>query len=162
MTGRLVLRAATVADRAAVRRLLTDPDARRYLGGPLSEADADAAAARPPGQHWGSFVIERDGETIGGCSLDRDRGELEVSYALLPEHWGQGFGAEAVRAVLGWAHANTADDHVIAVTQAANEPSRRLLERLGFVPREEFVEYDAPQVLAEAPVARFAVSPSGT
>ena len=154
-TERLVLRAAAEVDKPVIRRLNLDPEVQRFLGGPADEATVDAALAGPAGQRWGSFLVEHDGAAIGGCFLDRGRGELEVGYVLLPEHWGRGLAAEAVRGVLGWAAANTGDDHVIAVTQAANTRSRALLDRLGFTVRSEFVEYDAPQVLAEAPLGRF-------
>lgn len=45
------------------------------------------------------------------------------------------------------------DEHVVAVTQAANTASLRLLARLGFLERERFVEFDADQVLLSSPVA---------
>ena len=154
-TERLVLRAAVEGDKPAMRRLNVDPEVRRFLGGPADEAVVDAALAGPVGERWGSFLVDLDGDAIGGVTLDRDRGELEVGFLLLPEHWGRGFGAEAVRGVLGWAAAGLDDDHVIAVTQAANTRSRALLDRLGFTLRSEFVEYDAPQVLLESPLAAF-------
>lgn len=154
-TERLVLRVATEVDKPVLRRLNLDSHVRRFLGGPGNGAEVDAALAGPVGQRWGSFLVEHDGEVIGGIVLDRDRGELEVGYLLLPEHWGRGFAAEAVRGVLGWAAVNTSDDHVIAVTQAANTRSRGVLDRLGFMVRSEFVEHDAAHVLAEAPLDRF-------
>jgi RimJ/RimL family protein N-acetyltransferase len=56
------------------------------------------------------------------------------------------------------------DEQVIAVTQAANTASLRLLARLGFVERERFVEFDADQVLLMSPVVstalRLAACPS--
>ncbi|MFI9320061.1 hypothetical protein ACIGXI_09815 [Kitasatospora aureofaciens] len=39
------------------------------------------------------------------------------------------------------------DHQLIAVTQAANTRSRRLLERLGLLATEHFVEYGRSQVL---------------
>jgi RimJ/RimL family protein N-acetyltransferase len=154
-TERLVLRAATEADKPAMRRLSLDPEVQRFLGGPADVATVDAALAGPAGQRWGRFMIDHSGAAIGAVLLDRDRGELEVGYLLLPDYWGRGFTTEAVRGVLGWAAANTGDDHVIAITQAANTRSRAVLDRLGFTVRSEFIEYDAPQVLVEASLDRF-------
>jgi hypothetical protein len=47
---------------------------------------------------------------------------------------------------------------VIAVTQAANTASLRLLARLGFVERERFVEFEADQVLLMSSVVSTALS----
>jgi hypothetical protein len=62
--------------------MLTDPDTRRHLGGPVDEEVLREAMTRTPGQLWGSFLIALagSGEVAGSCSLDRGRGELEVSY----------------------------------------------------------------------------------
>jgi RimJ/RimL family protein N-acetyltransferase len=140
--------------------MLTDPVVRRYLGGPLDPAMVHGAMCdKRPGMTWGSFVIELVGPDVaaGSCSVGRDRGELEVSYQLLPEFVGMGVATEALRALLAWAYRECpGDDHVIAVTQVANRRSRRLLDRLGFTERERFVEYDAAQVLVSAPLAGFA------
>jgi RimJ/RimL family protein N-acetyltransferase len=154
-----VLRAPTDDDRAAWARMLTDPIVRRYQGGPWDAVAVGAAMTGHLGSLWGSFLIELVGPDVvaGSCSVERDRGELEVSYQLLPEFHGMGIATEALRALLAWAYVECpADDHVIAVTQVANGPSRRMLERLGFTERERFVEHDAPQVLASAPLAAFA------
>ena len=145
--------------------MLTDPVVRRYLGGQLDPDMVHAATSdTTPGTTWGSFVIELVGPDVvaGSCSVDRDRGELEVSYQLLPEFVGMGIATEALEALLAWAYRECPDeDHVIAVTQVANAPSRRLLERLGFTERERFVEYDAQQVLYSAPLSSFGPASSG-
>ena len=71
---------------------------------------------------------------------------LELSYELLPEHWGRGLAGEALAAALDWVWSNTEDESLVAVTQAANRRSRELLERLGFVADTEFEEFGAPQL----------------
>ncbi len=148
-TERLQLRAATDDDRPAIITLLTDQGTRQYLGGALDLEDAEAAVAGPRGQVWGSFLIVHAAEAavIGGVSFSHERGQLEVSYLLLPDYWNQGYAAEAVRAALEWVVGHVPDDHVIAVTQAANGPSLRLLHRLGFAEVQRFTEWDAEQIL---------------
>ena len=164
---RLVLRAGrdAPADRAAAVELLTDPQVRQFIGGPLSAEEARQALSGTPGQRWGSFLLElrhgidgEEGAVVGLCSLSRERGELEIGYMLLPRYWGRGLASEAVATVLAWAAEHLDDEQVIAVTQAANTASLRLLARLGFVERERFVEYDADQVLLMSPVISTALS----
>lgn len=149
-TERLHLRPFCSNDREAVIAMNTDPDVRRYLGGPVDATTLVRIRSSAIGERWGLFGVEHasSAEVIGSCSLARDRGQLELSYQLMPQYWGQGLATEACRAVADWAWADQDDDVIIAVTQAANIPSRRLLGRLGFVEHETFVEWDAEQVLA--------------
>jgi RimJ/RimL family protein N-acetyltransferase len=150
-TARLALRAATDADGELFARILTNPDVRRYLGGVIAEDELSEKIADLPGR--GVFLAERraDGAPIGLIYLGRYRtGDLELSYELLPEFWGAGLAEEACAAILGWAFANFPDERrVVAVTQAANTPSLALARRLGMTPCDEFVEWDAPQVMLE-------------
>ncbi|WBP92009.1 hypothetical protein [Kitasatospora cathayae] len=55
--------------------------------------------------------------------------------------------AEAVGAVLRWSEQAAPTHPLVAVTQAANTRSRGLLERLGLLATEHFVEYGQDQVL---------------
>ena len=134
--------------------MLTDQGTRRYLGGAMDPEDAEAAVAGPRGQVWGSFLVEHTGDAavIGSVSFSHERGQLEVGYLLLPGYWNQGYAAEAVRAALEWVVGRVPDDHVIAVTQAANGPSLRLLHRLGFEETQRFTEWDAEQILLSSPL----------
>lgn len=68
-----------------------------------------------------------------------------MSYQFLPEHWGKGYAREAVGAVVARVLEGTPS--VVAVTQEANDRSRRLLEAVGLEHAESFVEWDAHQVL---------------
>jgi RimJ/RimL family protein N-acetyltransferase len=99
------------------------------------------------GERWGAFCVadRATDRTVGTVSFGRKRGELEVSYEFLAEHWGSGLATEAVAAVLSWAWGDTDEQAIIAVTQTANERSLRLLDRLGFVADREFEEFGARQ-----------------
>jgi RimJ/RimL family protein N-acetyltransferase len=81
---------------------------------------------------------------------------------LLPRYWGKGLACEAVAAVLAWTMGQLDDDHVIAVSQAANTASLRVVARLGCFERERFTEHDAEQVLVTAPLTSPARSPQAT
>ena len=146
-TERTRLRAFLERDKPAILRLVTDPEVRRYLGGPFGEDQVAEVKASTVGERWGSFCIAdaTTDEVIGGCSFGRWRGVLELSYELLPEHWGQGLATEAVGAAIDWVWDNTEDDVTVAVTQTANIRSLSLLCRLGFVADIEFEEYGAAQ-----------------
>lgn len=115
----------------------------------MSPAEVEAALAQEPmGTTWGVFAVadQRTDRVMGSVDLSRDRGELEVSWVFLPEHWGCGFAQEAVSAVVAWAFEQGADERIIAVTQSANTASCRLAERAGMTPEATFEEYGAEQV----------------
>ncbi len=151
VTERLRLRPADEADKPVLVELLTDPEVRRYLGGPVDDETVEQFRGSVVGERPDSFVVEHreDGVAVGVVTLgrDREREDLEVSYQFVPSVWGQGVAFEAVEAVLAWAWPRNPDASIIAVTQTANERSLRLLDRLGFVAEREFEEFDAPQTL---------------
>ena len=151
-TARLVLRPVEAADVPAISRLWTDPEVRRYLGGPVA---ADEVARRQRGCAGlpGSFcAINCAGRTVLGLvaiTPDSARGgRAEVSYQFLPEHWGHGYAREAVSAVVTWAQQEISPVRpVVAVTQEGNDRSRHLLESIGMILTDSFVEFAAPQVM---------------
>jgi RimJ/RimL family protein N-acetyltransferase len=148
-TSRVTLRSGTRDDLEAYVRLETDPEVRRYLGGPSDEETVAAIRAWTPTPRWGRYVVaatETD-QPVGTLFLERERGELEVGYLFLPEYWGKGLAFEALDAFLQWVSETCTDTEIIAVTQTANERSVRLLDRLGFTERERFEEFGAEQAV---------------
>lgn len=79
----------------------------------------------------------RDAETglavggIGFLSAARD-GEAEVGYGLAESARGRGLATEALQAVVQLAH-DEGVPAVVALTDPANAPSHRVLQRCGFV-----------------------------
>ncbi len=67
------------------------------------------------------------------------------SLRLAPEHWGNGYAVEALRAAIAWAWSTTDDLEIIAVTQTANEASVRLLATIGMTKASEFEEFGEMQ-----------------
>ena len=148
VTERLRLRPFCDADKPAIVAMRTNDEVYRYLGGPAGSDFADELADATVGEQWGVFgIIDlATGAAIGSVHLGPDRrGVLELDYELLPSFWGQGVAAEAVTALLAWAMAELDDTEVIAVTQTANTRSVALLDRLGFVLKHTFEEFDAEQ-----------------
>lgn len=154
-TPRLVIRPPGDADREAMIRLLTDPVTREYLGGSVDYASRQALELSPLGLTWGRWALAHpeDDTMIGSITLDYDRGELQLSYALLPEWTGQGYAAESCIALLTWARHALEDDHVIAISQTRNKRSVALLRKLGFTVRKGLEEFGTQQLLMERPLA---------
>jgi RimJ/RimL family protein N-acetyltransferase len=136
-TDRLVLVPQT---RAAAQALLAGEDS----GLALAEGDPHADtfdALRMFVEHGGPddggwFVtLAADGRVVGDCGTfgpPDDEGRVEIGYGLAASFRGQGIGTEAVRALVDWLVTEPGVRVVTASVEVGNEPSRRLLERLGF------------------------------
>lgn len=140
-TDRLSLRLPSLDDAAALLELNRVNWQR--IGNRLRTLEEEQTmlaenAARPFGSPgWHQFVVERreGGGVIGRVAINfggPGERQAELGYGLHPESWGHGYGAEAV----GRALTHLFDEHdvhrVVAITGIDNQPSRRLLEKLGF------------------------------
>lgn len=142
-TARLRLREFTPEDAAFVLRLLNEPSFLRYIGdrGVRSLDDAKRYIADGPVAGYARFGyglmrVERksDGATVGMCGvLKRDTlPDPDIGFSFLPEHWSQGYALESARAVMRHAREILGLGRIVAITTRDNEPSMRLLEKLGF------------------------------
>ena len=147
ITPRLIIRNIQPNDVSSLIRLWTNKQVRKYLGGPIEQVKAEKRANNYVGKEGHFCITDLHGaEILGLCSIDKYRtGEIEVSYELLPKAWGKGFGREAVLAMVKWGFENMNIDHIIAVTQTQNHKSRKLLESIGMLAIDEFVEYNESQ-----------------
>ena len=137
-TDRLVLVPQTLA---AARSLLAGGDGGLALAEGYPHADT-LDGLRMLAEHGGPddggwFVtLAEDGRVVGDCGtlgwVD-DAGRVEIGYGLAAPFRGRGLGTEAVRALADWVGAQPGVSAVIASVEVGNEPSRRLLDRLGFV-----------------------------
>lgn len=171
---RIILRQTVAADRDVVIEMESDPEVRRYLGGPRDAAevaagfDAYVADGLPPRRGTWAIALASSDERIGSVTLDRrdparpghvvDGGsELELSYVLRRTAWGHGYALEACRLLLAEAAASLPEQPVVVATQAANTPSLDLALRLGFEPVATFEEFDAEQRLLTVGLHSFRV-----
>jgi RimJ/RimL family protein N-acetyltransferase len=151
-TDRLHLRPVTTDDAPLVRQLLTDATVRAHLGGPAAQERVAARQATYP-TTAGAWTVVRaaDDQPVGLVTIGPDHrceGAAEISYQLLPSAWGKGLGREAVAAAVSWwTEAVPKGGPMVAVTQAANAGSRRLLESIGMTLVDEFEEHGQPQCL---------------
>ena len=132
-TDRLLLRRATMADLAAMNRIMSDPAAMRYWSTLPHEnlaqteawlhsmVDADRATSD-------DFIVTRDGPVIGKVGAWR---LPEFGFLLDPSEWGKGYASEAIIGFL--AHRRKlGSTELTADVDPRNAASLRLLERHGF------------------------------
>lgn len=70
---------------------------------------------------------------IGICGLvKRDSlPDPDIGFAFLPDYWGKGYAFEAAKATLEYAREVVGAERILAITDADNESSGKLLEKIG-------------------------------
>ncbi|MFL0490192.1 MULTISPECIES: GNAT family N-acetyltransferase [Bacillus] len=152
-TKRCLLDVVHESDYESIKELYLNVEVRKYLGGPRKEAtlrDVVNDMLSPEESCWYWIVRDRKTKTfMGVVSLDPNdvNQDIEVSYQLLPMYWRVGYATEVVQEVLRYAFHELQLPKVIAVTQMANIPSRKLLERLRMKLIQKYYRFGAEQAV---------------
>jgi len=162
-TERLTLRRPTLADVKAIAHLANDPriaENTRRLPHPYRQDHAVEFVRATADDSETVFLIERSHAPIGMVGIDRrEQDAPELGYWLGVEHWGQGLGTEAARAVIDFFFEEFDAEHLISGARVANPASRNILEKCGF--QWSGVELHRFEALGcSTPVDRFRLSRS--
>ena len=156
-TARLRLRQWRPDDLELFARLNADPEVMRYFPSPLTREESDRLALGAQeaiaSRGWGLWAVEVTDEIpfIGFVGLAEPRFEahftpaLEVGWRLDRPFWGHGYATEGGRAALAFAFQELGREEVVSFTTVLNEPSRRVMERLGMTRNPED-DFDHPLV----------------
>jgi RimJ/RimL family protein N-acetyltransferase len=141
-TERLTLRPATAEDSDAMFAYRSLEPVARWMT--MLPTDVETWREAFDERHPYALMIELDGEPIGDLFLKtenawsqaevRDRArdvQAEIGWCLAPAHEGRGYATEAVRELLAIAFDGLGLRRLIANCFADNEPSWRLMERIG-------------------------------
>lgn len=153
-TDRLVLRAFTPADLAALRMLHAEPSFWWYpLRRGMTDEETTAFLDRvlrdtgDPGRPVFHAVIERSSGALVGWAglavpdfLPEVLPAVEVGWRLGADHRGRGYATEAARAALGWGFTDLGLHEIISIYEPENVPSGRVMDRLGFGPGVATIE----------------------
>jgi RimJ/RimL family protein N-acetyltransferase len=158
-TARLRLRPRVREDAEAIVIMDSDPEVRRFMGGPLDpdnhrkEVLGIIAYGRP--QHW-AWAIERKDRVgfLGMCLLEGTSFTC-MGWRLLREHWGQGFASEASHAVLNQALRLLRIDPIVAIVDPRNKASIRVAEKIGMRRMGTTQHYGTEQIFFRADAADF-------
>jgi RimJ/RimL family protein N-acetyltransferase len=143
-TRRLSLRPATAADLVPTWRYRQLEDVSRWLTRAPRTLEEYRERWEAPESLAKTIVIELRGELIGDLMLavedgwaqaevaEQARGvQAELGWVLHPDHAGHGFASEAVRELIQLCFGRLGLRRVTANCFADNEPSWRLMERVG-------------------------------
>jgi aminoglycoside 6'-N-acetyltransferase len=145
-TDRLRIRRFDIDDVAAFHAYRDDPDVARYQGWdapfPWDRArelvtEFATAPAFEPGR-WTQLALERvvTPGLIGDLGIRLEPQELtaELGFTIAREHWGNGYGREALDAIATFLLEDLELDRVIAITHRDNIASIKSLHHAKLVP----------------------------
>ena len=142
-TERLNLRPLRAADAPALFAILGDVEAMKFWDRPAiartataTEIVASQLSAMEDG-HFLYWTVWRDGDAIGSVdlsALDFTHMRGEIGFLFRRDQWGQGYGREAMGAMIQHAFRQLRLERLEAKVHAANMPAKKLLGLLGFMP----------------------------
>lgn len=143
---RVTLNTVEEDDLDAFARAQADPDVRVPLG-LVSPRNRDSLEEffeeRISGEGSVWFTAVADDELVGSVTftdINESRGVADLSYWILPEYHGEGYGSEAVALLLDYGFDERRLHRVQADCYATNAGSIGLLESLGFSREGRFRE----------------------
>ena len=157
-THRLLLRRPQDADWETISYLRSDPIVNQYVKRPSAETEAKAKVfitrvnkeiSTQVIYYW-VITIKGIGQMIGSIclwNLNPALNTAELGYDLDPKFHKKGIMNEALESVLDFGFNQLDVDRVEAYTQHQNTPSRKLLERNGFLWIENRRDEDNPDNL---------------
>lgn len=142
-TSRLLLRPLTRDDAEFILALVNEPDWLRFIGDRQVHSldDARKYLNRGPleayarlGFGHAAVVRRSDGVVLGICGLIKREtlDDVDLGFAFLEKHRGQGYAREAAAAVLADAWHRLRLQRIVAIASPGNAASAGLLARLGF------------------------------
>lgn len=157
-TPRLLLREFRMADFDAYAANMVDPEATKFLSGPVDRRTswrtflAATGSWVLNGAGWWALEVRETGEVVGevGAFLRERCPDFEIGWNLYRRFWGQGFAFEGARAALDYAFEGHGAKRVIAHIAAANTPSVAVSQKLGMT-------YESEVDFFGTPIGRYAI-----
>ena len=141
MTRRLKLRMPAPEDAQSIAEIANNMNIAsqtRRIPHPYSLKDAEdwiASVQNPGANGETAFLITAKGDNaiLGAAGLTvSECGEAEIGYWIGEPFWGGGLATEAAQAIIDHAFNELGAERIFACCQAANDASRKVLEKCGF------------------------------
>ncbi|MBS4197102.1 GNAT family N-acetyltransferase [Lederbergia citri] len=151
-TKRLVLRELVEDDAQAILNCFSNDVLLRYYGQkPLTSIEQVKQIIKnfkgqfkeKSGIKWG-IELKETGAIIGSIGLQEwsfEHKRANISYALLPEKWGNGYATEAVEKAISYGFQELGLKRIGAIVFVENKASIKLLIKLGFTKEGTLKKY---------------------
>lgn len=156
-TARMTAERLDPSHLAPLIEMHADAEVMATLGG-VRSAETTARYLKTNLDHWaahgfGLWIFhDRDtGQFIGRGGVRHETletgPEIEIAYALMSLHWGQGLGTEMAQACVNVGVGELALDDLVAVTLTTNLASRGVMAKAGFRYERDITHAGLPHVL---------------
>jgi RimJ/RimL family protein N-acetyltransferase len=166
-TPRLILRRWEEDDRAPFAAMNADPIVMQFFAAPFTTEQSNETIDRylgafdREGFSFFAAILRDTGGFAGTIGLQTMRDvvpnlpqpAVEIGWRLTQASQGQGLATEGALAVIDLAFHQLGLVEVVAITAIPNQPSRRVMEKLGMTHRPE-LDFDHPRVPAGHPYER--------
>ena len=148
-TERLLVRTYAENDNDNFFLLNGNEEVMRYIRAAKTREECDeflleVIAYSEAEEIYGRWAVENKltKEFVGSFAIIpvEGREQMQLGYALLPDHWGKGYATELTVAGLQYVFTNTPIDPIYAYTQGPNLPSQKVLLKAGFKPNGSYRE----------------------
>lgn len=142
-TKQLILRELTESDAKVIFSILSNPQVTRYYGKDTFESLDEAKEFihyfkqkfyENRGFRWG-IEIKETKQLIGTIGLDAwvpKQRRAEIGYEIHPDYWKKGYATEAALKAISFGFDSLELIRIGAIIFPKNEPSNKLLNKLGF------------------------------
>jgi RimJ/RimL family protein N-acetyltransferase len=163
-TNRLLLRELLPSDEEGMFLLDSNPNVHEFLGqNPVVSLDESVAYITNIRKQYiengiGRYavILKETNTFIGWCGIkfitEPENGHVnfyELGYRFIEEYWGKGYGYESAKAWLDYGFNTINIKTMYASANIKNEGSRRILEKLGMQPQNEFLWNGIPCIWYE-------------
>lgn len=155
-TNRLYIKECTIDDMPAWFTICQDPLIRPLLSEPLGSYDEERAKFNAYREHvygyygfglWGVYDKSTD-QLIGRCGLElktiEGQTEYELGYLISPKYHKQGYGTEAVSAVIQYGFETLHALRILVVIKQTNQNSITFANKMGFTYTSTITRYNEP------------------
>ena len=160
-TSRLTLRRWQESDRAPFAAMNADPVVMQFFAAPFTTEQSNETIDRyltafdREGFSFFAAILRDTGDFAGTIGLQTMRDvvpnlpqpAVEIGWRLPQSAQGKGLATEGALAILDFAFHQLGLAEVVAITAIPNQPSRRVMEKLGMTHRPE-LDFNHPRVPA--------------
>lgn len=158
-TERLFIRELLPTDDAGMFELDADPEVHRYLGNsPVKTIEQSREIIAMIRQQYldngigrWAMVEKATGNFMGWTGLklitdivNNHTYYYDLGYRVIPKYWGKGYATESAIACRDYGFRQLDQPTLYAMTSVENKNSKKVLEKVGFICKETFLNKDLP------------------
>jgi [ribosomal protein S5]-alanine N-acetyltransferase len=163
-TERLLLREILPSDDKGMFRLDSNPNVHKFLGNnPVKSIEESRKLITNIRNQYlengiGRYavILKETNDFIGWCGIkyitEPENGYInfyELGYRFIEEYWGKGYGYESAKAWLEYGFKTMKIQTMYASANTKNSGSRKILEKIGMLQKNEFIWNGIPSIWYE-------------